>query len=63
MARPKKNCEKWNCGKPNNARGLCSTHYGQWMREQRDLKLGFQPRKEIDPEDLWEFVKKELKLA
>ncbi len=63
MARPPKECEQPGCHNRHNARGMCKTHYSQWMVEQRNQKLGFQPRKEIDPEELWEFVKKELKLA
>lgn len=67
----KKPCIEWDCDKLSYGNGKCKSHY---MKEYRQTikKDGYIPirgekleRREytnIDPELLWQFVKRELKL-
>ena len=57
MGRQKSN--PCHCGLPAHGRGLCSKHYAQALR---DKKIVINKIKTIVPEELWEFVKKELKI-
>lgn len=50
-------CSVADCDRPHTARGLCKTHYNRLLRGQPI------ERDEGTPEEFWEFVKKELKLA
>ena len=52
-----KGCSVADCDRPHTARGLCKTHYNRLLRG------GPIERDEGTPEEFWEFVKKELKLA
>lgn len=67
MARgkPPKQCGVEGCTNRNNARGMCRTHYGQWLRANDGVASEAATRsyQAIDTEKFWEFVKKELKLG
>ena len=72
MAETTKKCSYAECEKKYFGNGMCSMHY---YRERRALEVvvnGPKDRKRrsdsleaavADPEDFWEFVKAELKLA
>lgn len=61
----KKECTTEGCTALNNARGLCKSHYGQWLRFNNGTASSTSPRDytPIDVDDFWDFVKKELKLG
>ena len=63
--RPPKDCEVSGCHAINNARGMCSTHYGQWLRSRNGTADGVvrEPKPDFDYDAYWNWVKKELKLA
>jgi hypothetical protein len=46
-------CKHEDCSKAESKKGFCEAHYYQWYRLQS---------KEIDTDDFWEFVKKQLRL-
>jgi hypothetical protein len=48
-------CATEDCKRPSRSRGLCSTHYDQVLRAEE--------QEEIDYDDFWEFVKKQLKIG
>jgi hypothetical protein len=61
-------CIMLGCEYLNNARGMCRTHYGQWLRENKDALLRPAPMvvgemTDEQKEDYWQFVRKELKLV
>jgi hypothetical protein len=47
------------CGASSRAKGFCPTHYNQWWRLERK-NLVVKPVAQVDVDDLWAFVKKEL---
>lgn len=57
-------CSKDGCTNLNNARGLCKSHYGQWLRANNGTAAA-EPREyiPIDIDAYWNWVKKELKLG
>lgn len=64
----KEKCVVFDCNFLNNARGMCKTHYGQWLRENKDALLRPAPMvvgdlSKEELEDYWQFVKKELRLV
>lgn len=67
MGRPisREKCEMLGCEFMQNARGMCRTHYGQWLRANNGKATEAIPRnyQSIDTEDFWQFVKKELQLG
>ena len=48
-------CSVAKCYLPHNARGYCKTHYNRLLRGT--------PIVRDDPQDFWEFVKKELNIV
>lgn len=60
MAKEAKLCEVPGCSYKHNARGYCKTHYKIFITQKGEIKQPYNP---IDPEELWNFVKKELNLA
>jgi len=65
MPRPKlgRVCEKDGCGKPHKAKGLCANHhttYRQKARREENKKVKAIYARDIDFDDYWLFVKKEL---
>lgn len=60
-----KQCSTVGCENRNNARGMCKSHYGQWLRFNNGTASSTSPREytPIDVEDYWLWVKKELKLG
>lgn len=71
-------CVHVQCEKPRWAKGLCRSHYEalnreQWRRGKPALANPLPPEKEkpilvreqldYDPDELWEFVKKELNIT
>lgn len=67
MARPRSRttCEMPDCEFMQNARGMCRTHYGQWLRANDGVATVEATRsyQAIDTDKFWEFVKKELQLG
>lgn len=72
MAESTKQCSYADCAKKHFGNGMCSMHYYRERRRVEAQVNGPKDRKkrsdsfeamEIDPEDFWQFVKKELKLA
>lgn len=64
MARPKENklCEMPGCTFKRNARGMCRTHYGQWLRanDGKATEAATRSYEAIDTDKFWEFVKQEI---
>lgn len=50
-------CSVEDCQKLSRSRGLCMTHY------ERQLRVEAQEEENIDYDDFWEFVKKELRIG
>jgi hypothetical protein len=48
-------CSADDCENPSRARGMCTTHYDRFLRGS-DVE-------DIDYEDFWQFVKRELEIA
>lgn len=48
-------CSEAECDRPSRARGMCHKHYDRVLRSES--------LDDIDYEDFWRFVKKELKIA
>jgi hypothetical protein len=48
-------CVVENCQNPSRVRGMCTKHYDRQLRIESNM--------EIDYEDFWEFVKKELRIG
>lgn len=70
MARPKENklCETPGCKFTRNARGMCRTHYGAWLRKNKGSVVDvprwvFAELTDAEKEHYWQWVKKELKLV
>lgn len=66
MARDK--CIVLGCEFLNNARGMCRTHYGQWLRENKGTTLNaphmiVADMTDEEKEDYWQFIKRELNLV
>jgi hypothetical protein len=64
MARPK--CSVDGCEYENNARGLCKSHYGFWLRDNPNVTKSHTPTRPLTEEekgDYWLWVKNHLKLA
>jgi hypothetical protein len=64
MARP--SCSIKGCEYENNARGLCRTHYGAWLRENKHATKSHSPTvalSEAERDDYWLWVKNHLRLA
>lgn len=64
----KEKCVVFDCNFLNNARGMCKTHYGQWLRENKSTvsnvpRWVFAELTNAEKEDYWQWVKKELRLA
>ncbi len=62
MARPPKECEQPGCHNRHNARGMCKQHYKLWMNAKNDPNAGVKKEPELDLEQYWLWVKKELAL-
>lgn len=67
----KAECVEWQCDKLSYGNGKCKSHYMKDYREAikhpdyipvRGEKLARRDYNNIDPELLWQFVKRELKL-
>lgn len=64
----KEKCIVVDCEFLNNARGMCKTHYGAWLRENKG-SVSEVPRMVVsemtddEKEQYWLWVKKELRLA
>lgn len=64
MPRPRLTAECAQCGEKHYAKGLCKPCYMQKNRQNFEPNVsGRATAKPIDPEDLWQFVKRELKLG
>ena len=66
MAKDK--CIVFDCEFMNNARGMCKTHYGQWLRENKGVVLNaphmvVAEMSDEEKEQYWQWVKKELRLV
>lgn len=64
MPRPKLSQACVECGAEYYARGMCKPHY--MASNRSDFKAGvvLKPKApEMDMDDFWEFVKKELKIG
>jgi hypothetical protein len=48
-------CSNPDCKKPSRSRGMCTSHYEKQLR--------MQSQEEINYDDFWEFVKKQLKIG
>lgn len=48
-------CSVEDCKKPSRSRGMCMGHYEKQLR--------IEAEEEIDYDDFWEFVKKELRIG
>lgn len=67
----KAECVEWQCDKLSYGNGKCKSHYMKDYREAikhpdyipvRGEKLARRDYNNIDPDALWAFVKRELKL-
>ena len=54
-------CTKENCNSKVKARGLCQYHYHKFLYPT-NADRGINKKIEIDYDDFWEFVKKELRV-
>ena len=64
MARSK--CSVYGCEYVNNARGMCRTHYGAWLRENAGATKKHTPTVGLtkeEKEDYWVWVKNHLQLT
>jgi hypothetical protein len=48
-------CVEDGCDRPYKARNMCEPHYDRWIRDGE--------REDLDFDDYWEFVKRELKIG
>ena len=48
-------CTEEGCNKPYKARNMCESHYQRWLDDGE--------REDLDFNDFWELVKKELKIG
>ena len=64
MARPKVNKECEECGEGHYAKGLCKRHYMTVNKDRFNPSINPKPKSaQLDKDDFWEFVKKELNIA
>lgn len=63
MAKERKECSVVDCTKTMNAREMCKIHYNRYLRANRGADYMPKPVDDIDYEDYWDFVKKEMKLV
>jgi len=59
--RKTKSCTRLSCSADHYAKGLCKQHYMVANREKFAAKKEEKP--ELDVNDFWEFVKKELQIG